>query len=46
MKIKFARCNTYPFGKDGCEIRWTFWPGEFNLYVWLMRMQFHWRITW
>lgn len=46
MKLRYAKCDTYPFHKDTIEIRWTIWPREFNFYLWLMRMQHHWRITW
>lgn len=46
MKLRYAKCSTFPFGRGGIEIRWTKYPGEFNFYVWIRLMQHHWRITW
>jgi hypothetical protein len=46
MQARYSKCETRPFRKDGFEIRWTKYPGEFNLYVWVMRMQHHWRVRW
>ena len=46
FKIQYSRDKMDPFVKEGCDFRWTRYPGEFNLYVWIGRTQHFWRLTW